>query len=208
MRASGSAGSSYRFTNLFFQSAVFAGVANKILLRPPKLRLQFAAGAIDWALTLSVDALIAVVTPPLENPLIDKAAQFIRKHNSSGGTVVETYHWIDASANLDPGPMMPAVHQHFGVMMRLIIVAVAFPLAATPALAQFQVPGECTELAAREGFPTSTLTKYQAVKARARMALLSDRDPLVKQCRGAIRQAMAVRKAMERSPASPSSSAQ
>ena len=104
--------------------------------------------------------------------------------------------------------MMPAVDQHFGVMMRLIIVAVAFPLAATPALAQFQVPGECTELAAREGFPTSTLTKYQAVKARARMALLSDRDPLVKQCRGAIRQAMAVRKATERPPASPSSSAQ
>ena len=82
--------------------------------------------------------------------------------------------------------------------MRLMIVAVAFLLAATPALAQLQVPGECTELAAREGFPTSTLTKYQATKARARMALLSDRDPLVKQCRVAIRQAVAMRKEMER----------
>ena len=102
---------------------------------------------------------------------------------------------------------MPAAHEHFGVRMRLIIVAVAFPLAATPALAQFQVPGECTELAAREGFPTSTLTKYQAAKARARMALLSDRDPLVKRCRGAIRQAVAMKKAMERSSAAPSSSA-
>ena len=82
--------------------------------------------------------------------------------------------------------------------MRLMIVAVAFLLAATPALAQLQVPGECTEL----GFPTSTLTKYQATKARARMALLSDRDPLVKQCRVAIRQAVAMRKEMERSSAS------
>ena len=91
--------------------------------------------------------------------------------------------------------------------MRLMIVAVTFLLAAPPALAQFQVPGECTELAAREGFPTSTLTKYQTAKARARMALLSDRDPLVKRCRGAIRQAVAMKKAMERSSASPSSSA-
>ena len=122
---------------------------------------------------------------------------------------MESSNRIDDSANLGPKqPTPPAIHQHFGVLMRLMIVAVAFLLAATPALAQFQVPGECTELAAREGFPTSTLAKYQAAKARARMALLSDRDPLVKQCRGAIRQAVALRKEMERSSASPSSSAQ
>ena len=122
---------------------------------------------------------------------------------------MESSNRIDDSANLgSKQPTPPAIHQHFGVMMRLMIVAVAFLLAATPALAQFQVPGECTELAAREGFPTSTLAKYQAAKARARMALLSDRDPLVKQCRGAIRQAVALRKEMERSSASPSSAAQ
>jgi len=83
-----------------------------------------------------------------------------------------------------------------------MIVVGAFLVSATPAMAQFQVPGECTELAAREGFPTSTVTKYQAAKARARMALLSDRDPLVKQCRGAIRQAVALRKEMERASSS------
>ena len=86
--------------------------------------------------------------------------------------------------------------------MRFMIVVGAFLVSATPAMAQFQVPGECTELAAREGFPTSTLTKYQAAKARARMALLSDRDPLVKQCQGAIRQAVAMRKEMESSSSS------
>jgi hypothetical protein len=50
--------------------------------------------------------------------------------------------------------------------------AAALLFSARPVLAQFQVPGECTELAAREGFPTTTLTKYQATRARARMALL------------------------------------
>jgi hypothetical protein len=83
--------------------------------------------------------------------------------------------------------------------MRFIIVAAGLLVSASPVLAQFQVPGECTELAAREGFPTTTLTKLQAARARARMALLSDRDPLVKQCRGAIRQAIAMRKEMEKS---------
>jgi hypothetical protein len=89
--------------------------------------------------------------------------------------------------------------------MRFIVVAAALLFSASPVLAQFQVPGECTELAAREGFPTTTLTKLQAARARARMALLSDRDPLVKQCRGAIRQAIARRKEMEKSSLSPGS---
>ena len=83
--------------------------------------------------------------------------------------------------------------------MRFIVVVAALLFSLSPALAQFQVPVECTELAAREGFPTTTLTKFQVARARARMALLSDRDPLVKQCRGAIRQAIAMKKEMERS---------
>ena len=90
--------------------------------------------------------------------------------------------------------------------MRFSIVAAAFVLlAANPALAQFQVPGECTELAAREGFPTDVLTKTQAAMARVRMARLSDRDPLVKQCRGAIRQAQAMMKELKRSSSSAAS---
>ena len=68
--------------------------------------------------------------------------------------------------------------------MRFIVVVAAVLFSPSPGLAQFQVPVECTELAAREGFPTTTLTKFQVARARARMALLSDRDPLVKQCRG------------------------
>lgn len=86
--------------------------------------------------------------------------------------------------------------------MRCAIFAATLLLVATPALAQFQVPGECTELAARESFPTDTLSKAQAAKARVRMARLSDRDPLVKQCRTAIRQAQAMMKEMEKSAAS------
>jgi Flp pilus assembly protein TadD len=91
-------------------------------------------------------------------------------------------------------------------MMRYVIFAATLLLVATPAVAQFQVPGECTELAAREGFPTDVLNKSQAAQARVRMARLSDRDPLVRQCRGAIRHAQAMMKEMEKSAAaSPSS---
>jgi hypothetical protein len=93
-------------------------------------------------------------------------------------------------------------------MMRSTILAATLLLAANPALAQFQVPRECIELAAREGFPTDVLTKSQAAQARARMARLSDRDLLVKQCRGAIRHAQAMMKEMEKSAASSASSTQ
>jgi Flp pilus assembly protein TadD len=87
-------------------------------------------------------------------------------------------------------------------MMRIAIVAATLLLTVHPALAQYQVPGECTELAAREGFPTDVLTKTQAAQARVRMVRLSDRDPLVAQCRAAIRQAQAMMKQMEKSSAS------
>ena len=90
--------------------------------------------------------------------------------------------------------------------MRFTIFAATLLLATNPALAQFQVPGECTELAAREGFPTDVLTKSQAAQARVRMARLSDRDPLVKQCRGAIQHAQTMMKEMEKSAASLASS--
>ena len=76
-------------------------------------------------------------------------------------------------------------------------IAAALLLAASSALAQFQVPGECTELAAREGFPTDMLTRTQAARARVRMAQLSNHDPLVRQCRSAIRHAQAMMKQMK-----------
>src|SRR5215218_1838501 len=82
--------------------------------------------------------------------------------------------------------MTPCKPRHTRKMMRSILVTVALLMSASPVLAQFQVPGECTELAAREGFPADTLTRLQAARARIRMVRLSDRDPLVKQCRAAI----------------------
>jgi len=91
--------------------------------------------------------------------------------------------------------------------MRFIVTA-ALLLAANPALAQLQVPGECAELAAREGFPTDVLTKAQAASARVRLARLSDNDPLVKQCRGAIRRAQVMMKELEKPSVSSASSAQ
>jgi hypothetical protein len=83
--------------------------------------------------------------------------------------------------------------------MRSIIVTAALLLVITPAMAQFQVPAECTQLAAREGFPTDVLTRTQAARARVRMAQLSNRDSLAAQCRSAIWQTQAMIKEMEKS---------
>jgi hypothetical protein len=51
------------------------------------------------------------------------------------------------------------------------------------------VPMECMELAQREGVPTVINNKYEAVKARLKLARLSGRDPMVHECREAVQRA-------------------
>jgi hypothetical protein len=51
------------------------------------------------------------------------------------------------------------------------------------------VPQECAELAQREGVPLMIENRYQAMKARYKLARLSDHDPLVRQCRAAVARA-------------------
>jgi uncharacterized membrane protein len=71
------------------------------------------------------------------------------------------------------------------VLGGLLIYSTAAKAANVPVLP------ECVELAQREGFPTDFLTRLQQARARLRMARLSDKDPLVKACREAIRAARA-----------------
>ena len=79
-------------------------------------------------------------------------------------------------------------------MRRLTAALVLF---ATPAAAAepikypVQVPQECFELARREGVPTMIESKFQAVKARIKLARLSDKDPMVRDCRAAVNRAKA-----------------
>jgi hypothetical protein len=65
-----------------------------------------------------------------------------------------------------------------GVTSAMAEVTVTFPVA---------VPMECMELAQREGVPTVINNKYEAVKAKVKLARMSGRDPLVQQCREAVR---------------------
>jgi hypothetical protein len=48
------------------------------------------------------------------------------------------------------------------------------------------IPQECVELAQREGVPVVITSRYQGAKARVKLARLSDKDPLVRECRAAI----------------------
>jgi hypothetical protein len=76
-------------------------------------------------------------------------------------------------------------------MNRFLILIALF--IASPASAQVtypvSIPQECLELAQREGVPTVITSRYQAMKARLKLARLSAHDPLVHQCREAVERA-------------------
>jgi hypothetical protein len=77
-------------------------------------------------------------------------------------------------------------------MRRLTAALVLF---ATPAAAAetikypVSIPQECFELARREGVPTMIESRFQAVKARIKLARLSGKDPMVRDCRAAVARA-------------------
>ena len=85
--------------------------------------------------------------------------------------------------------------------MRLIAAAIA-RAPATPAFAEvsfpISVPQECFELAQREGVPTVLQNKYQATRAKVKLASLSGKDPLVRDCRAAVKRAQQSQEAMAR----------
>jgi hypothetical protein len=61
--------------------------------------------------------------------------------------------------------------------------------AAGPAQYPFSIPEECVALAQREGMPTTISNRYQAVKAKYKLYRMNKSDPLVRQCRAAVRRA-------------------
>jgi hypothetical protein len=83
--------------------------------------------------------------------------------------------------------------------MRLIAAAIALSV-TTPALAEvsfpISIPQECLELAQREGVPTVIQNKYQATRAKVKLASMSGRDPLVRDCRAAVKRAQQAQQAM------------
>jgi len=75
--------------------------------------------------------------------------------------------------------------------MRLVTAALML-VAVTPAVAEetkfpVSIPQECVELAQREGVPVVMTSRYQVAKAKLKLARLSGRDPLVQQCRAAVK---------------------
>jgi hypothetical protein len=66
-------------------------------------------------------------------------------------------------------------------------------LVAAPAMAKVTfpvtVPTECVELAQREGVPVVINSRYEATKAKIKLARLSGRDPMVHECRAAVERA-------------------
>lgn len=62
------------------------------------------------------------------------------------------------------------------------VMAAAYPVS---------IPQECVSLAKREGVPTVIRSEQQANAARAKLATLDSSDASVRQCRQAVREAMA-----------------
>jgi hypothetical protein len=71
----------------------------------------------------------------------------------------------------------------------VLLVTGAPAIAASTVTFPVSVPQECMELAQREGVPTVISSKYEAAKARIKLARMSGRDPLVQQCREAVQRA-------------------
>jgi hypothetical protein len=75
---------------------------------------------------------------------------------------------------------------------RALLIATAI-VAPAPAMAKVTfpvtVPQECVELAQREGVPVVITSKYEATKAKFKLARLRDRDPMVHECRAAVERA-------------------
>jgi hypothetical protein len=73
------------------------------------------------------------------------------------------------------------------------IVLLLVVLFATPTVAKdvypISVPGECYELAQREGVPVVISSRYEAAKAKVKLGRLHDADPNVHECREAINRA-------------------
>ena len=78
------------------------------------------------------------------------------------------------------------------IVFGAILIAMS-AVSAGPAMAEsifpISIPGECVELAQREGVPVMINNKYEAAKAKLKLARLSSRDPLVAQCRVAVERA-------------------
>ena len=78
-------------------------------------------------------------------------------------------------------------------MPKRITIALLIVMAASPAVAEsifpIAVPGECYDLAQREGVPLVISNKYEAAKAKYKLARLREGDPLVHECREAVKRA-------------------
>jgi hypothetical protein len=78
-----------------------------------------------------------------------------------------------------------------------ILIAITSVVLCVPAVAQqslqypVSIPQECFSLAKREGVPFVIRNERQATRARAILADLDASDPSVRECRQAVRRAMA-----------------
>lgn len=80
-------------------------------------------------------------------------------------------------------------------MRSLLALTVGFVSSAALAQESFvypvSIPQECVQLAQREGVPVIIKNERQAKHARTKLSQLNDNDPSVRECRQAVRKAMA-----------------
>jgi hypothetical protein len=77
-----------------------------------------------------------------------------------------------------------------------LYLLIAVPCSASEAIQYpLAIPEGCNALAEREGYPTMIASRWEGLKARAKLARMKDSDPLVRQCKDAVTQAIAARRA-------------
>ena len=82
-----------------------------------------------------------------------------------------------------------------------LALVIATPVAAAESVKlPITIPQECFELAQREGVPTVIENRYQATKAKLKLASLRNSDHLVRECRAAVHRAQEAMAAAKKSP--------
>jgi hypothetical protein len=82
-----------------------------------------------------------------------------------------------------------ACFRSFGLLSLVALTCLMSSATLAKTTFPVSVPPECAELAMREGVGMVINNRYEAAKAKAKLYRLSDRDPLVHQCREAIKRA-------------------
>ena len=124
-----------------------------------------------------------------KSPLL--TSKFLQREEDKGGSNKGKSRML--LAELKTHRAVRSLGSRQSCLARLVASVLLTVMVATPVMAKVtfpvSVPTECVELAQREGVPVVITSRYEATKAKLKLARLKDHDPMVRECREAVERA-------------------